>query len=144
MFGKVESENMETTYTLIGFIPYRKALKFVGLMPADFKRWSQDSKLIKYKYVTCNGIVMWVYKKSDLEHLMDKYPVHTYKKSEPLKFNEYMKIHEAARFVGVTPNTLRNWDNSGKLKGYRSGFSNYRLYKKTDLIDILNSIRPIE
>ena len=38
-----------------------------------------------------------------------------------------MKIKEFADLIGVCPDTLRNWDNSGKLKAYRT-ITNYRYY----------------
>lgn len=41
---------------------------------------------------------------------------------------KYLKISEAARFLGVTPLTLRNWDKKGKLSAFRHPASNYRLY----------------
>lgn len=41
---------------------------------------------------------------------------------------KYLKISEAARFLGVTPLTLRNWDKKGKLLALRHPVSNYRLY----------------
>ena len=31
------------------------------------------------------------------------------------KLDEYLRITEVAEYVGVAPNTLRNWGNSGKL-----------------------------
>lgn len=31
------------------------------------------------------------------------------------KINEYMRIHEAAKFLGVTANTLRNWKKTRSL-----------------------------
>lgn len=40
---------------------------------------------------------------------------------------ERMKIKEFADLIGVCPDTLRNWDNSGKLKAYRT-LTNYRYY----------------
>ena len=40
---------------------------------------------------------------------------------------EKMKVSEFADLIGVCPKTLRNWDNSGKLKAYRT-ITNYRYY----------------
>jgi hypothetical protein len=40
----------------------------------------------------------------------------------------YLKISEAAQFLGVTPLTLRNWDKKGRLGAYRHPANNYRLY----------------
>jgi DNA-binding transcriptional MerR regulator len=41
----------------------------------------------------------------------------------------YLSIKQAAAVIGVTPLTLRNWDNSGKLRAYRNPINNYRYYR---------------
>ena len=56
------------------------------------------------------------------------------------KLDEFVTIREAARFLGVAPNTLRNWHSAGKIPVYRNPISNYRLFKKTDLEDLLRQI----
>ena len=53
---------------------------------------------------------------------------------------EYLKIHEAADMLKITKQTLRNWDKQGKLKPHRHPLNNYRLYKKSDLVKLLNKI----
>jgi DNA (cytosine-5)-methyltransferase 1 len=57
------------------------------------------------------------------------------------RMSEYMTIKEAAEFLKVTGQTLRNWDKLGKMKPYRHPMNNYRLYKKADLLKILKSIK---
>ena len=57
------------------------------------------------------------------------------------KINEYMRIHEAAKFLGVTANTLRNWEKDKKLNVHRNPLNHYRLYAKEDLEQLLNSIK---
>ena len=57
-----------------------------------------------------------------------------------IKIIDYLKINEAAKFVGVTPNTLRNWEKSGKISVIRSPLNRYRLYKKEDLERLLKNI----
>tara|TARA_B100000378_G_C18047094_1_gene412314 strand:+ start:131 stop:1366 length:1236 start_codon:yes stop_codon:yes gene_type:complete len=42
-------------------------------------------------------------------------------------------ISEAAKILNKTPDTLRRWDNSGKLRAFREPISNYRIYKKEQL-----------
>ena len=54
--------------------------------------------------------------------------------------SDYMTIKEAAAFLKVTGQTLRNWDKLGKLKPHRHPMNNYRLYKKSELVKILNKI----
>ena len=64
-----------------------------------------------------------------------------YKVKENSAMEDYMTIKEAAEFLKVTGQTLRNWDNLGKLKPYRHPMNNYRLYKKVDLVKIIKSIK---
>ena len=52
----------------------------------------------------------------------------------------YLKIKEVAKLLNVTPLTLRNWDNSGKLRAYRNPINNYRLYKPEDIELFLRKI----
>ena len=56
------------------------------------------------------------------------------------KISDYMLIKAAAKFVGVTGDTLRNWEANGKIKPYRHPFNKYRMYKKEDLEQLLNDI----
>lgn len=44
-----------------------------------------------------------------------------------------MTTKEAAKFLMVSPQTLRNWDKKGKFKASRHPENNYRLYKISDL-----------
>ncbi|MGD0896711.1 MAG: helix-turn-helix domain-containing protein [Thermoguttaceae bacterium] len=53
---------------------------------------------------------------------------------------EYVTIKLAAKFLGVTPNTLRNWHRDAKIPVHRNPVSNYRLFKKTDLEKLLRQI----
>jgi len=46
---------------------------------------------------------------------------------------KYYNIKQAAKILGVTPLTLRNWDKRGKLKPYRHPANNYRVYKTEQL-----------
>jgi MerR family copper efflux transcriptional regulator len=56
---------------------------------------------------------------------------------------QYFTIAQAAAFLGVTPNTLRNWGRERKIVEHRNPVNNYRLYKKADLEALLRRIeRP--
>ena len=70
---------------------------------------------------------------------MDEVPIrlHHIKISEPKR---YLTVKEAAKLLGVTPLTLRNWDKSGKLKAYRNPINNYRIYKPEDIEFFLRKI----
>src|SRR3954447_12964247 len=52
-------------------------------------------------------------------------------------FSEYLTVGEAAKFLGVSPWTLRNWDKSGKLRPHRHPKNSYRIYLQTDLDAVL-------
>ncbi len=58
------------------------------------------------------------------------------------RIDEYMRIKDAAEFLGVTQNTLRNWERENKLRVYRNPQNGYRLYDKEDLEELLNNIKP--
>lgn len=59
------------------------------------------------------------------------------------KISDYLTITKAAKFLGVSPMTLRRWDNAGKVKAYRHPVSKYRLYLKTELEKILFAVRRL-
>jgi len=46
---------------------------------------------------------------------------------------KYLTIKEAAKYLGVTPLTLRNWDKKGKLSPTRHPINNYRVYDRDEL-----------
>ena len=56
-----------------------------------------------------------------------------------VKLDHYLQINEAAEFLGVCQNTLRNWGRTGKIKEYRHPVNNYRLYRQDDLEALLDS-----
>ena len=55
--------------------------------------------------------------------------------------SDYLTVGEAAKFLGISPATLRNWDKAGKLLPYRHPLNNYRLYKKSDLETLLMNVK---
>ena len=56
------------------------------------------------------------------------------------KLNEYVKTADAARIVGVSPNTLRLWAETGKLPVRRNPANGYRLFRKKDLEAFLGRV----
>jgi DNA (cytosine-5)-methyltransferase 1 len=56
------------------------------------------------------------------------------------KLDGYLRIREAAAFLGVSPNTLRNWGRGDKIPEFRHPVNNYRLYRRSDLEDVLRRI----
>ena len=56
------------------------------------------------------------------------------------KLREYMTIKQAAAYLGVAPNTLRNWGASGKLEEHRHPMNGYRLYRQEELDRVLQQV----
>ena len=54
--------------------------------------------------------------------------------------NLFITIKQASKILGVSPLTLRNWDNNGKLKAHRHPMNNYRVYKIEDLETVIRDI----
>lgn len=55
--------------------------------------------------------------------------------------DRYYPINKFARIIGVTSQTLRNWENSGKLVPHHRSDSNYRYYSEEQLQQILGEKR---
>jgi excisionase family DNA binding protein len=53
------------------------------------------------------------------------------------KLDGYLRIKDAAEYLGVSPNTLRNWGRNGKLAERRHPINGYRLYSKVELDALL-------
>jgi len=47
--------------------------------------------------------------------------------------DEYLRVGEAADYVGVSAQTLRRWDRDGQVTAVRRPGSNYRYYRRADL-----------
>jgi len=62
------------------------------------------------------------------------------RKTEVNKLSDYLRISEAATYLGVSPNTLRNWDNSGKVAAIRHPVNSYRLFHRRDLDVLLGRV----
>lgn len=53
------------------------------------------------------------------------------------KLGEYLTIRQAAQFLAVSPNTLRNWGRDGKIEMRRHPVNGYRLFRLEDLENLL-------
>jgi hypothetical protein len=62
-------------------------------------------------------------------------------KPMPHSQTDFLKISDAAKFLGVAPNTLRSWSETGKVQEYRHPINNYRLYKVADLEELNACLR---
>jgi MerR family copper efflux transcriptional regulator len=59
------------------------------------------------------------------------------------KLRDFLRISEAAEYLGVSPNTLRNWERAGKIVAHRHPVNQYRLFKREDLDAVLRKVeRP--
>jgi MerR family copper efflux transcriptional regulator len=60
-----------------------------------------------------------------------------------LKLKDFLRISEAAEYLGVSPNTLRNWESAGKIVATRHPVNDYRLFRREDLDAMLKKVeRP--
>lgn len=58
----------------------------------------------------------------------------------PVNLQNYLRITAAATFLGVSVNTLRNWERTGKIVTFRHPVNGYRLYRKADLEALLAGV----
>jgi len=56
------------------------------------------------------------------------------------KLRDFLRISEAADYLGVSPNTLRNWERAGKIVAHRHPVNQYRLFKREDLDTVLEQV----
>ncbi len=54
-----------------------------------------------------------------------------------------LRIKEAAEMLGINPETLRRWDNQGRLQAVRMGKRKDRRYKLEDLQKIIEVDKKI-
>lgn len=52
---------------------------------------------------------------------------------EILIMNKYYSINEFSKILGVSAQTLRNWDNNGKLHPHHTSSNGYRYYSHEQL-----------
>jgi DNA (cytosine-5)-methyltransferase 1 len=52
----------------------------------------------------------------------------------------FLRVKEAARMLGVSPNTVRAWGADGKIPEYRHPVNRYRLYRRAELERILDEL----
>ena len=60
------------------------------------------------------------------------------------KLRDYLRISDAAEYLGVSPNTLRNWENAGKITAHRHPINGYRLFRQEDLEELLKQVQRPE
>ena len=55
--------------------------------------------------------------------------------------DEFVLVKKAAELLGVCPNTIRAWGDSGKLTEYRHPMNDYRMFKKKDIDKLLRQMQ---
>ncbi|MCR9296773.1 MAG: helix-turn-helix domain-containing protein [bacterium] len=58
------------------------------------------------------------------------------------KLKDFLRISDAAEYLGVSPNTLRNWTNAGKIDSERHPVNGYRLFRQRELDALLKKVQP--
>lgn len=54
------------------------------------------------------------------------------------RLDGYLRIKDAAEYLGVSPNTLRNWGRTGRIVERRHPVNGYRLYSQEELDALLS------
>jgi DNA (cytosine-5)-methyltransferase 1 len=52
--------------------------------------------------------------------------------------HEYISLSEASDLIGKSKETLRRWDREGKLNAFREPMSNYRVYKRSEVLTLFS------
>ncbi len=52
--------------------------------------------------------------------------------------NEYISLTEASELIGKSKETLRRWDREGKLSAVREPMSNFRVYRKNEVLTLFS------
>ena len=60
---------------------------------------------------------------------------------EILIMSQYYSIHEFSKILGVSAQTLRNWDKNGKLYPHHTSSNGYRYYSHEQINQVMN-IKP--
>jgi excisionase family DNA binding protein len=57
-----------------------------------------------------------------------------------LNLDDYLTVGQAAKFLGVSASTLRNWDRVRKLSAVRHPVNGDRLYTRIDIQKLLKRL----
>jgi excisionase family DNA binding protein len=61
-----------------------------------------------------------------------------------MKDNQLLRLNEAAKLLGVSAITLRNWDNQGILKAVRIGTRKDRRFRKADVLALQEQFASVD
>lgn len=57
------------------------------------------------------------------------------------RLDAFFTVKDAAEFLGVSENTVRNWGRDAVIPEYRHPVNNYRLFKRADLERLLRKTK---
>jgi len=58
--------------------------------------------------------------------------------------SEYLTISETAKMLNKSTKTLRRWDDEGKLSAVREPMSNYRVYRKSEVLELFADFMQVD
>ncbi|MBL7707349.1 MAG: DNA (cytosine-5-)-methyltransferase [Taibaiella sp.] len=58
--------------------------------------------------------------------------------------SDYLTISETAKLLNKSTKTLRRWDEEGKLSAVREPISNYRVYRKSEVLELFSDFVPVD
>lgn len=61
-----------------------------------------------------------------------------------LVMSEYLTISETAKLLNKSTKTLRRWDDEGKLSAVREPISNYRVYRKSEVMELFSEFVQVD
>lgn len=62
-----------------------------------------------------------------------------------MRLDEYLRIAEAAEYLGISQNTLRKWADEGRIAVRVNPANNYRIFRREDLDRFLkDAARPVK
>jgi len=62
-----------------------------------------------------------------------------------MKLDEYLRIAEAAEYLGIAQNTLRKWSDEGRIAVRVNPANGYRMFRREDLERFLrHAARPVK
>jgi len=73
---------------------------------------------------------MWIESPLNREALQD---YELLQAGERMPTTEFMNVRETAKYLGVHENTVRNWETSGVLRGFKLPGSGFRRFSREDV-----------
>ncbi|BAW79857.1 modification methylase [Candidatus Nitrosoglobus terrae] len=58
--------------------------------------------------------------------------------------DKYLTLSETAELLGKNKETLRRWDRDGKLSAVREPISNYRVYRKSEVLELFSDFVQVD